>query len=227
MGTVALAGLFGNFLPAFLFAIAIVKKIDSSLAGIFNSLTPIWVVVISLVFFRDKIGKQKIAGVLIGFAGLCVLSLSQNNINLEQLGYSMVIVLATIFYGINVNLYSHYLREQSAIHVTTVSLAIITIPSAFILWQQGFLQLDFSDPVVRSSLLASVVLGIAGTSIATALFYILVKKAGALFASLVTYGIPFVALFWGFLYGEKITIIEIVCLMIILAGVYLANRREK
>ena len=52
----------------------------------------------------------------------------------------------------------------------------------------------------------SVLLGIAGTAIATALFYVLVKKAGGLFASLVTYGIPFVALAWGFIFGEKITL---------------------
>jgi len=73
--------------------------------------------------------------------------------------------------------------------------------------------------------LGSVALGIAGTAIATALFYVLVLKAGGLFASLVTYGIPFIALGWGYLDGEKITIPEILCLGLILLGVYLANRR--
>ena len=55
---------------------------------------------------------------------------------------------------------------------------------------------------------ASVGLGIVGSAIATALFYILVQRAGGLFASLVTYGIPFVALFWGFIDGEKITWVQ-------------------
>ena len=73
----------------------------------------------------------------------------------------------------------------------------------------------------------SVMLGIAGTAIATALFYVLVKKAGGLFASLVTYGIPFIALAWGFIFGENITLLQIACLGIILCGVYLANMPKK
>ena len=227
MGQVVFAGLFGNLLPAFLFAIAITKNIDSSLAGILNSLTPIFVVLISILFFKDFIKKQKIIGVLIGFAGLCLLTLTQNDINLQNFGYSLLIVLATIFYGINVNLVSHFLRDQNPFHISTVSIAIMTIPTAFVLWQQGFLQFDFKDPVIQRSVFASVILGIAGSSIATVLFYVLVKKAGGLFASLVTYGIPFVALFWGFIDGEKITVIEIFCLAIILFGVYLTNRSEK
>jgi drug/metabolite transporter (DMT)-like permease len=56
------------------------------------------------------------------------------------------------------------------------------------------------------------------------LFYSLVKRAGGLFASLVTYGIPFVAIGWGLLDNEKITWIEVSCLLLILAGVYLTNR---
>src|SRR5689334_20962608 len=66
IGLVILSAVFGNLLPAFLFAAAI-TRIDSSLAGILNSLTPICVVIIGIVFFRDKIRSQKIAGVLTGF----------------------------------------------------------------------------------------------------------------------------------------------------------------
>jgi len=73
----------------------------------------------------------------------------------------------------------------------------------------------------------SVMLGVAGTAIATALFYVLVKKAGGLFASLVTYGIPFIALTWGFIFGEEITLLQVSCLGIILFGVYLANMHRK
>jgi drug/metabolite transporter (DMT)-like permease len=74
---------------------------------------------------------------------------------------------------------------------------------------------------------ASVSLGIAGSAIATALFYVLVQKGGMLFASLVTYGIPFIALLWGFFDHEKITWLQFICLGIILLGVYLANKPVK
>lgn len=225
LGLVILTGIFGNLLPAFLFAIAISRNIDSSLAGILNSLTPICVVLIAIIFFKDKIKPKKILGVLIGFSGLVLLTVTQDNINLENFGYSLLIVLGTIFYGINVNLVSHYLKDQAPVKIATVSLAFMIIPSAIVLLQQGFLHLDFSDPALTWPILASISLGVVGSAIATALFYILVQKAGGLFASLVTYGIPFVALFWGFIYGEKISVVEIICLGIILFGVYLANKR--
>jgi drug/metabolite transporter (DMT)-like permease len=226
MGLVILAGLFGNLLPAFCFAIAILK-VDSSLAGILNSLTPICVATISIVFFKDKIKSQKIIGVLVGFAGLCLLTLTQKNISFDNLSYSLLVIVGTISYGINVNLVGHYLKEIKPIHLATVSLGFMSIPAGIILWQQGFMELDFTDTVIQWSIINSCLLGVVASAFATVIFYMLVQKAGGLFASLVTYGIPFVALFWGFLDGESITLIEIVSLGIILAGVYLANRPEK
>ena len=101
------------------------------------------------------------------------------------------------------------------------------IPTGIVLWQQNFLQLSFDNDDTLLAVINSVMLGIAGTAIATALFYLLVKKAGGLFASLVTYGIPFIALAWGFIYGENITALQVVCLGIILFGVYLANMPKK
>jgi len=72
--------------------------------------------------------------------------------------------------------------------------------------------------------LAAVVLGILGSAVATVLFYVLIKRAGGVFASLVTYGIPVIAILWGLLYGENITVIQVLCLGVILSGVYLANK---
>jgi len=228
---VILSAVFGNLLPAFLFAEAI-TKLDSSLAGILNSLTPICVVVIGIFFFKDKIKSQKIAGVLTGFLGLVLLTilpmmLDKKSISFDNLGYTLLIVSATFLYGINVNMVGHYLKGVNPIHTATVSLACISIPAGLILWKLGFFQYDFTDPVVKKAVLESIGLGVAGTAIATALFYILVQRAGMIFASLVTYGIPFIALFWGFIDGEKITWVQPFCLGIILVGVYLANRPDK
>lgn len=230
LGLVILSAVFGNLLPAFLFAEAI-TKLDSSLAGILNSLTPICVVLVGIFFFKDRIASQKIAGVLVGFLGLVLLTalplmLENKPISGANFGYTALIVLATFLYGINVNMVGHYLKGVHPIYTATVSLACMILPSGLILWQQGFLQLDFSDTGVRNSVWSSAGLGIGGSAIATAMFYMLVQRAGILFASLVTYGIPFVALFWGILDGEHITWVQPLCLAIILAGVYLANRPE-
>jgi len=230
-GLTILSAVFGNLLPAFLFAI-VMTRIDGSLGGILNSLTPICVVIVGIVFFRDKIRRQKVIGVLIGFVGLVLLTLSpvimnEKNISFDNWGYTLLILLATILYGININMVGHYLKGVNAVHVATVSLAFMTIPTAIILVQQGFLNLDFGNHTVQKAIIYSIILGVAGSAIATALFYILVQRAGMLFASLVTYGIPFVALAWGFSDGEKIGWMRIVCLGLILLGVYLANRQIK
>jgi drug/metabolite transporter (DMT)-like permease len=102
-------------------------------------------------------------------------------------------------------------------------------PSAIILWMFGY----FNNPLIEKPFLiatgVSTILGVFGTAIASVLFYVLVKRSGGLFASTVTYGIPFVAVFWGLLSGEKIALPQVGCLGVILVGVYLANdsRRKK
>lgn len=225
MPLVILSAICGNLLPAYLFAGAIAKNIDSSLAGILNSLTPICVVVTGIIFFRSRIEGRKILGVFIGFAGLTFLTLAgKKGISFENVEYTLWILIATILYGFNVNIVGHYLADLNPIHLAVVSITFMIIPSGLVLWQQDFLRLAFDDADTLWAVINSVTLGIAGTAIATALFYVLVKKAGGLFASLVTYGIPFIALSWGFVFGENITVLQIGCLAIILCGVYLANR---
>jgi len=228
MPLVIVSAICGNLLPAYLFAGAIAKNIDSSLAGILNSLTPICVVVTGIVFFRSKIEGRKILGVVIGFAGLTLLTLAnKKGISFENVEYTLWILLATVLYGFNINIVGNYLKDVNPIHLAIVSISFMIIPTAIVLWQQNFLQLSFDDDEIMLAVVYSVMLGIVGSAIATALFYVLVKRAGGLFASLVTYGIPFVALAWGFVYGEKITILQIACLGIILCGVYLANMPAK
>ena len=100
----------------------------------------------------------------------------------------------------------------------------MTIPTAFILWQQNFLQLSFNKTSVQWAIVEASTLGIVGSAIATAIFYILIKRTGSLFASLVTYAIPFVGIFWGIMDGEEITVKQVLGLGIILFGVYLVNK---
>lgn len=221
---VALSGLLGNFLPAFLFAIAIEKKIDSALAGILNSLTPLFVIVIAVLFFKAKVQQRKVMGVIIGFVGLVILSLAKNGISFDNYVYALLILLATFMYGLNVNVVTHYLKEVDPIRMATVSLAIMCILSLGVMWQQEVFSMALYDEGARVSIFYAALLGVVGSAIATMLFYALIKRAGGLFASMVTYAIPIVAIFWGVLAGEQVTWIQISCLAIILGGVYLANK---
>jgi drug/metabolite transporter (DMT)-like permease len=224
---IILSGVTGNLLPAFLFASAIAKNIDSSLAAILNSFTPIFVVLIAIVIFRDKIKLQKIVGVIIGFVGLALLFLMWKGVSFENFKYALLILIATVLYGVNINMVGHFLKDVPPLYIATISLPFMIIPTTWVLWQQNFLQLAFDETTVQWAIVETAILGVVGSAIATVLFYILIKRAGGIFAALVTYGVPFVGILWGVLDGEKITIKQIACLGIILFGVYLANIPDK
>lgn len=221
---VILSGMLGNFIPAFLFAIAIDKKIDSALAGILNSLTPLFVIVINILFYKAKMPIRKVVGVIIGLIGLLVLSLSEGGISFNNFGYALLILLATLLYGININLVSHYLKDVNPISMATVSLAIMSIPAGIMVWQLETFTLIIHDTSARWSFAASALLGIVGSAYATVLFYYLIKKAGGLFAAMTTYAIPIVAIIWGIIAKENVTTVQVFCLGVILGGVYLANK---
>jgi drug/metabolite transporter (DMT)-like permease len=218
---IILTGILGNLFPAFLFGIAIQRQIESSLAGILNSLTPLFVIVIGALFFKKNVAAKKVTGVVIGFMGLVFLSISRGPLTLSEHGFTLLILLATFFYGLNVNLITAYLKGINPFGVATVSIAFLLLPTLIVLYLQP---VSFGTAAQRQSIGACVVLGVLSSAVATALYYILIKKAGGLFASLVTYVIPVVAIFWGVLFGEQIGPLQVGCLGIILGGVYLANK---
>jgi len=224
---VILSGITGNLLPAFLYATAISNNIDSSLAAILNSFTPVFVVLIAIIFFKDKISKAKLLGVATGFIGVAILFYTWKGIGFNNLGYASLILVATIFYGMNVNMVSHFLKDVNPIHTATVSISFMIFPTAFVLWNEHFLQLAFEEDEVKFAVLEASMLGIVGTAIATALFYILIKRAGGLFASLVTYSIPIVGIILGIADGENVGAIQFTCLAVILGGVYITSRSSK
>ena len=221
--TVLLSGLLGSFFPAYLFCLA-ETQLDSSLAGILNALTPFFVVLTGMVFFGLKANAVKITGLVTGFAGLYILSAS-NGVSFHHISYALYILVATAMYGINVNVVGKYLREIGSINIAALAFVALIIPCLVILALTGYFSLPLQNSDVLLSTLAACVLGIMGTAIASILFYMLVKRSGTLFASMVTYGIPFIAVLWGVWYGEIITLFQLAGLGIILAGVYLVNRK--
>ena len=125
------------------------------------------------------------------------------------------------------DLVGRHLKETSSLAVVAASFALLLPICCIILWATGY----FSLPLTRKNMLfssgASSILGIMGTAVATILFYILIKRAGGLLASMVTYGIPFIALTWGRLAGERIVGWQIVGLVIILIGVYITTKKKQ
>jgi drug/metabolite transporter (DMT)-like permease len=226
LGWVFLSGTLGSLLPAYLFCLA-EQRIDSSLAGTLNALTPVFTIITGALFFSLKTPSHKVLGVFIAFSGAIFLFFSRQSLQeTENLAFSGFIFLATLSYGFNVNLVQTRLKTCSSLDIVSLALLMNALPAMIVL---GFFSGEF--PVMSSVLVRSLgyaaMLGVVGTSLANILFYQLIKQAGSIFASLVTYGIPFVAMGWGILDGEEVSIGQAASLLVILFGVYLVNRSSK
>lgn len=221
---VFISGILGSLLPAYLFCIAEVH-IDSSLAGTLNALTPIFAIIIGALFFKTNTARNKILGISISFAGSILLFFAQptftENSNIKDV---LLVILATLCYGINLNIVGKYLKEIPSLNIVAVALSLSAIPAAIVLYFTGYFQQDIFEKVILISTGYTLILGVVGTAAATVIFYMLIKRAGIVFSSMVTYAIPIVAVFWGILYGEAVGWKQFVCLLLILSGVYLANR---
>lgn len=226
MGLVIISGVVGNFIPAYLFCIA-ETQIDSALAGILNSLTPFFTILVGVIFYKVETNKTKMLGILVGFIGLVLLFAAGKEVSLHNISFASLVLLATLLYGINVNTVGRYLKNIGSLAIASVAFSFLIIPSLAVLYFTGYFKYDFTQPLIQHATLASAVLGIVGTSIASILFYYLVKQAGILFGSLVTYGIPVIAVSWGILYGEKITPMQYVWMGVILMGVFIANSSKQ
>jgi drug/metabolite transporter (DMT)-like permease len=225
-GYVLLSGWLGSFIPAFLFCIA-ETKIDGALTGSLNSLTPLFVIITGALLFRLHTSFNKVTGVIVGLAGSGLLLYSNMNKTPEYIAYTLFVVAGTLLYGINVNMVHTKLKGVSSVQIAAIAFTGLIPPAFIVLIATGYFHEPLSQHNYALSTLASCILGIAGTALASIIFYILVKKAGGLFASLVTYGIPFVAIGWGIYYHEKVLPLQVVGLVIILLGVYLANKTER
>jgi len=101
---IAITSMFGTFLPVYLFAIAL-SKIDGSISSILNSLTPLNTLIAGVLFFQLDVQRRQIFGVIIGFVGCVLLVLFGEGQNTsENYYYALLIVLASVCYGVNVNL---------------------------------------------------------------------------------------------------------------------------
>ena len=224
---IVLSGTIGSFIPAFLFCIA-EEHINSSLAGILNALSPLFAIVMGVLFYQMKMTPQKIAAVLVGFIGLCLLFISKDGFSFEgDVFYALLIVVATMGYGLNVNMLARHLGNVGSLNIAAIAFSTLAIPALLILIFTGYFQGTWTDMAFLRATFAAMILGVLGTAAAQILFYMLLKRTNVLFSSLVTYTIPFVAILWGVLYGETITGLQIACLGVILSGVYFANRTTR
>jgi drug/metabolite transporter (DMT)-like permease len=224
-----LFGLLGNTLPAILFATA-QQHITSSMAGILNSTVPFFTLIVGLTFYKQTTKWWNVLGIIIGFIGT-LLIIKFNNPEGMQLSssikYTSLVILATFFYAINVNMLKFNLPDLKSKEITSVGFALMFIPLVlFMLWQTDFYT-NIQDAETQKALIYPIVLGVVGSGGAVLIFNQLIKISSPLFASSVTYLIPIVALILGILYGESFPLINLPWVAMVLVGVYLVNKKEK
>jgi drug/metabolite transporter (DMT)-like permease len=222
-----IAGFIGSFFPAFLFMKA-ETRIDSSLAGMLNSLTPVFTLIVGLLFHRSAFRWMQVLGLSLGFTGAAGLILAGDGFHIGAINsYAIYIVVATLFYAISINQIKAKLPHLTGVQVTSLSFLFVG-PVAFFYLLTTNLTSAFSNPGWPLHLLALAALGIIGTALAMLLMNSLVRHTSAIGASSVTYIIPVFAIMWGVFYGERVTLLHLLCMIIILTGVYLINwKRQK
>jgi len=226
-GVLAVVGIISNGAPAFLYAHA-QTHIDSNTAGILNSLTTLFTLMVGLAFFRLKPKWFNIAGVFAGLAGAVgLIYFSGDGGFAFNFSFAVYILIATIFYATAVNIIKTFLVELDAISITAFSFLIIGLPvSIYLLFFTNFLY-DMSHTEGAWAGLGYIsILAVVGTALALVFFNKLIKMTSALFASSVTYMIPIVAIFWGILDGEQFEWNFIIWIGMILGGVYLVNTKH-
>jgi len=220
-----IAGYAGVFFPAFLFTKA-QTQINSSLAGMINSLAPFFALILGVAFYRNRPGKFQYIGILLGLIGAIGL-ISQGNI-LESFqninSYALYVVVATLGYGINANEVRFKLKGLNGVEITSLAFMLVGPPAGIYLLFSDFGP-ALQTPDWPINLLFVFILALFGSVISLFFFNNLIHHTSALFATSVTYIIPFFAIIWGVIDGETITLTHILSISIALLGVWLVNKK--
>jgi drug/metabolite transporter (DMT)-like permease len=221
-----LFGIIANLSPAILFAIS-ETGLSSSLAGILNSLTPIFTLIIGALVFKTGINKGQTVGLIIGFVGSIALSFIGSQGELGSFNYyALFVIVATICYGIAANMIRAYFMEINSVVLTSLAMFSIGPIAAIYLFSSDFLHRLVYVPGGWASAGYIFLLGVVGTAFALALFNKVIQETSAVFASTVTYLIPIAAVMWGLLDGETLFFLHFVGMGLIIVGVYIINKNK-
>jgi len=219
----AVVGLIGTGIPSFLFPLA-QTEISSSLTGVLSTLTPIFTLILAVLFFSVKVKKRNVLGVVIGLAGAVALMIfGKSAFEGGNNWYSLLIVVGCLCYAMSVNTVKAGLQNLNPITLSSAAFALLLPFAIFGFWWTDVPTTLQTHPEGWISLAYIAGLSLAGTFFASVLFFWLVQLTNAVFASTVAYLMPIVAIGLGALDGEMITAWHFGGMGLILFGVYLAR----
>jgi drug/metabolite transporter (DMT)-like permease len=190
-------------------------RLDSGLASIIQASVPIFNALLAFGFFHEqRVTGRKLLGVLVGFVGVALLVGAQPH---GKVLAAFAVVGMAVCYACGGLLARRLLAgaraEVTALGTTTVA-ALVAVPG-------GVAQATAPSWGAAASV---AVLGVVGTAFAYLLFFTIIARAGAAYASLVTYLVPPVALTYGALFlGEHFGVAAFAGLGLIFAGVALGT----
>lgn len=208
-------------IPFTLFPLA-QQYINSSVTGILNGAVPMFTAIMGGLFFgRPSRGPQRI-GLVIGFAGIALVSLSSSSDGDSALVGVAMVLAACLCYGLATNLAGAVQQRYGSVPVMARMLAYATI------WTTPFGLVGLGDSSFAwPALAANVVLAVAGTGLAFVVMATLVGRVGGPRASFITYLIPVVSLALGVGFrNDRVAAGALVGVVLVIGGAFLASRRE-
>ena len=207
-------------LPFYMFGIA-EQTITSSLAGLINGSTPIFVAFIAVVFYKLKVTKIQLLYIFTGFIGVGLISLSGgiNDVSFE-IGF-LYALIASISYGIAVNMVEPLITKYNSLIVIKMVIRYALLISLIMLGPTA----SFKLPTIEVSLIPMLILGIGGTGIAFLTYYKLLESVGRISSSFIVYMIPLFSIFFGYQFLNEITnSIQFIGIGVILSSAFLYSR---
>lgn len=216
----ALVGMLWMTLPFYLFAES-EKTITSSLAGLVNGSTPIFISMFAVIFFGQKISNIKKFYLFTGFVGIYILTFGFETANLELSNGFLLALLASISYGFAANFVQPIIQTYGALNTLRMALRYASLFS-FILFSFNS---EYFLPTLTGSLSPILILGIGGSGIAFLSFYKLIDDVGAIFGSITVYIIPIFSVMFGYIFlKETTTLSQISGITVIILSAYLFTK---
>ena len=221
----ALVGLCNITIPFSLIAIG-TNKVDSYLAAMLMSTTPLTGSILAHIFIKDeKITFLKSIGIILGFMGVLLLFFDKLILNENNYFFAIIILIGSSFYSISGIMILKYLKKSGNINVTASTLiwsVIFLLPVSFIL------ESPLSSTPTLYSTLSLIYLGVVATGFAWWLRFKILAKNGLVFQTQVAYLIPIFGVIFGTLIlNEQITWKVLASLIIIISGIYIVKKYNK
>ncbi len=209
-------GMLWMVLPFYLFAKA-EETISSSLAGLINGSTPIFIGLIAVLIYKENITRMQKFYLGLGFVGIYLVSFGLNNfLNDLNIG-ALLALIASISYGFAANIVQPLIKDYGAIPTLKISLRYATLFSFIMLLPNS----DIVLPSISDSLFPILLLGIGSSGIAFVSFYNLINDVGAVAGSITVYIIPIFSTIFGFVFlNEYTNNIQLVGIVIVILSAY-------